>query len=1022
MEQIFEVYEQWNTALATAFFAPSSSQKLLYLDADEAIWEELGKQVAPKSSNPRRHFVSSVKQTLVLNSSDVFRRHLEELNVWKSTKKGLPPFVGLLVLFVLAAEQMVADEQYSATNYHGRLCDLLKIISDAEKKRFQIQFRKRTPIFWTSFNEWLNGNNGLHGWPTAYPFGVHKYISVPISQALVREADRGKLPEFFKLYGLQPGQVVPTDDMQTLVDRWIKESNIGQTLKRIWAKSGDGRSRIAEIVCQELASWEDNDAESDSKQRQLLLVCECTLTPRLSVDFHLVTKTGEGFVYGTYKSAKDDVEDVSKVFGQETVQFDYDQSLPFAVLESDYPINLDVALTKSYKFISQDSQFLVTRQWKPLMVLVHEDDSRLFVEKKRVELGKRHIILVREYLAPIVREHLSVIAADKLTETNHSIDPNIPFGFTAFIDLRVTGVRSTDNADLQCLEPIELTTINLEGGFSLPIRNAWLCKHPPSINVFTLREGKHQAKVEELSYSGSARDYSFEDTLKIKLEGLELKEGTHRISIFDSKGASLLTKTMHFREAGVSINSDERLIGRDVSLDSLLWVMSGEEVSQDMSKTIVGASIPRLPSRPQVYQFRGSIPAQIAKGVFEPDRSKPTTSAGDTQLNEQAQHTHHWDLPSQKGKGLVLGKCRYCGVEQWHGKGTKKKKKPNRKGSVVKISDRPTISKSVNIDLSNLQSTYTADDIFEAMVVLRQGSFAQARTLLKAAGLADLDPERSLDQQTDDLLRNLSALGHIETINDKNTGRINRWEVALPKVIMVDDEKAFIAGTRTQKLVQELKELVHQLGGALEETSQDLAPARIAMRGLNRASMTQLVAELSLPDRQKIHMIIQQPSELLLSVLPPVENLITVMDSHSWPSQDLECFDLQTIRWLPTDFPDRPGCYSFHKYKRQYFVINEASFRSQKGFWCDYRLAKHLGGIMHKKILMAFDRERSSVFVPLGCELPSLYERVLCLESGLAPRKQIKQGYVEYCFVREHIARGIYSRLCAVANMENLSA
>jgi hypothetical protein len=71
---------------------------------------------------------------------------------------------------------------------------------------------------------------------------------------------------------------------------------------------------------------------------------------------------------------------------------------------------------------------------------------------------------------------------------------------------------------------------------------------------------------------------------------------------------------------------------------------------------------------------------------------------------------------------------------------------------------------------------------------------------------------------------------------------------------------------------------------------------------------------------------------------------------------------------------------------------------------------------------MAFDSDRSSVFVPLGCELPALYERVLCLESGFAPNKEIKQGYIEYREVTEDIARGVYARLGGATNLESQSA
>jgi hypothetical protein len=1025
MEQFFEVYEQWNAALAKAFFAPASSQKLLYLDANEAIWEELGKQVAPKSSNPKRHFVSSVRQTLALNSTDIFRRHDAELKEWVATGIGCPPFIGLLVLFVLAAEEMVADEQYSASNYYSRLSDLLSISCDKEKTRLQNQFRKRTPVFWQSLNEWLNINNGMRGLPTAYGYGANKYISVPISQALVREADRRKLPEFFNLFGLQPGQLVPTNDMESLLGNWISQSGIGSNLKRIWGRSAEARSRISDVVSQELTNWEGNDDEGEVKQRQLLLACECTLTPVLSLTFHLIANVGEGFVYGEYQSAKECIEDIRTVFGQETVQFDHDHSIPFAILDSESGINLDVALTRSYKFFSEGNALSIARQWKPLLVLVHESNTRLFVEKKRVELGKRHIIIVYQYLVPAVREHLSEIAAGELTEKNHSDDPNIPFGFTAFIDVTVQGVRPTSNEDIQCLEPVELTTIILDSGFALPIRNTWLSRHPPSIKVLTLREGKHQAKLERLNLSGSSdklQEFCFENSLTINVEALELRSGTYRVTLFGDKGSSLLSRTLKFREVGQLASKVESKIVRNVGASNLFWVLSGEETPQDLSTSIVGASVPNVSDCSQVGQYSGPMPMIISKGAIELDQQTSTTSSGEGDAL-QSRHVHLWRFPHQKKGKLVLGKCLECGAEQWAGRGSKKTKKSSRGGRNIRLGNRPVVSGVVPIDSTNQLKTYTMDDTFEAMIVLGKGSFAQARSLIETGGIVDRAADQSLNQQTDEWLRNLSALGHIETINDTKTGRISYWEVTSPKVVVINDNHAFLTGARTLPLIREIEDEVIKLGGSVEKTSQILAPTKITIRALRQHDIETLGSELSFVANQRTPIAVLQPSRSLLAVLPLLEDLLVEMDSRHWPiAESLEFFDTETIRWSEIDFPDRPGCYRFQKYKRQYFVIDRESFRSRRGLVCDYRLAKHLGGFIQRRILMAFDSDRSSVFVPLGCELPALYERVLCLESGFAPNKEIKQGYIEYREVTEDIARGVYARLGGATNLESQSA
>jgi hypothetical protein len=328
------------------------------------------------------------------------------------------------------------------------------------------------------------------------------------------------------------------------------------------------------------------------------------------------------------------------------------------------------------------------------------------------------------------------------------------------------------------------------------------------------------------------------------------------------------------------------------------------------------------------------------------------------------------------------------------------------------LGNRPVVSGVVPIDSLNQLKTYTMDDTFEAMIVLGKGSFAQARSLIETGGIVDRAADQSLNQQTDEWLRNLSALGHIETVNDTNTGRINFWEVTPPKVVIANYGHAFLVGARTPLVIRELEEIVNKVGGTIEQTGQNLAPTKIAIRGLSPPDIEALDSQLSFVANQKTSIIIRQPSDSLLAALPTLEALRSELESRRWPtSEDLEFFSPHSIRWSEIDFPQAPGCYRFQKYKRQYFFVDRDLFRSRRGLLCDYRLAKHLGGLIDGKILMAFDSDHSSLFVPLGCELPTLYERVLCLESGFAPNKEIKQGYVEYREVRESVARGIYARL-----------
>lgn len=77
-----------------------------------------------------------------------------------------------------------------------------------EKRHFEQGYRRFGERYWGALNKWLEGEDGLRGLPTAVAVG-HRYVGLPISQVLVREADRERLPHFFIYAGFPPGAVVP---------------------------------------------------------------------------------------------------------------------------------------------------------------------------------------------------------------------------------------------------------------------------------------------------------------------------------------------------------------------------------------------------------------------------------------------------------------------------------------------------------------------------------------------------------------------------------------------------------------------------------------------------------------------------------------------------------------------------------------------------------------------------------------------------------------------------------------------
>ena len=221
---VWAPYDLWNDSLVDEFFGGSRAGRPVYLDLEpdtlERLASALGASAGLRASDAVGAFSRSVKETFDLQPSGhpMLEKHLRIAQDWASpdaTQPALPgftvtgdvpPFVATLGLFSLAAERMHAGGGMYASNYYGRLCELLEVDDPDQVDKVQNDFRKHSNRLWAYLNAWLRAAHGARGLPTAEAFDRRVHVGVPISQALVREAERASLPEFFTDYQFNPGQ------------------------------------------------------------------------------------------------------------------------------------------------------------------------------------------------------------------------------------------------------------------------------------------------------------------------------------------------------------------------------------------------------------------------------------------------------------------------------------------------------------------------------------------------------------------------------------------------------------------------------------------------------------------------------------------------------------------------------------------------------------------------------------------------------------------------------------------------
>ena len=163
-----------------------------------------------------------------------------------------PPGVTTLAALSLAADSMHAAGEMAAHNYYGRLHELLGTPAH-RRTAVESSYRDHAEDVWDTLNNWLTAWEGERGVPTAYVVGHWRYVGLPLSQALVRRADRERLITMFAAEGLPPGLRISPADMEADLDSWMPRLPplFSQTLRALWTNPM-ARERITSVACLEL--------------------------------------------------------------------------------------------------------------------------------------------------------------------------------------------------------------------------------------------------------------------------------------------------------------------------------------------------------------------------------------------------------------------------------------------------------------------------------------------------------------------------------------------------------------------------------------------------------------------------------------------------------------------------------------------------------------------------------------------------------------------------------------------------
>jgi hypothetical protein len=476
VEDMNSVYEAWNTALADRYFSASEAGKPVYLSVDDDALDELLPEV--RDAGPAADALAAVVRGTLRPGDDSFVGHLVKRTEWRRNGLvGPPPYIALLALCVLAASRMARDplKGITRTAYYPQLNPLLQ----------RPQFEGMPPGFdqvddlWNDLRRWLDEDlESARGTSTAstHPFFTH--IGWPISQCLLREADRRRLTEFFRSVGLEPHAEIESTQLWTLFLNWAREGCglSDQALRVVHTARPEVAEQISEIIKREFDVWEGELRDAQGRRRgEIALVLEVSQGGR-RIAARLVPRRPDGFPeHGRWRlnsGAEIDLQSAAE---------DWYQPL---TLEPDRAV-LSGGLSMTYDglALAYDAGSVV-----PLRATL---GLGAWASVRQATALEEHCILTAEALLPRVREFLARYADGDWRVLDRT--GNLPAGWRVVERVRITRSVPEVADELQRLAPRLHTATRLEGGLQVAPRQ-YLTRGEPDLWI-TVERGE-QAEIE----------------------------------------------------------------------------------------------------------------------------------------------------------------------------------------------------------------------------------------------------------------------------------------------------------------------------------------------------------------------------------------------------------------------------------------------------------------------------------------------------------------------------------------------
>lgn len=1025
----WQEYLRWNRALADVIYCPAVTGAPAYLDPEPDVLQTAAAAAQVVTTNPREALIKALRPTL--NRPDhpagMFEGHVVRLMQWRRDSGDPPPVIGLLTVLCLAAEDMRESDGFAANNYYDRLMPLLGVSSEVDKRRVIATYRKRSFDLWESLNTWLESLHGERGLPTAYAY-THEHVGRPLSQALVRTADRKKLEEFFSDVGFEQRSRVSSDDLEPLLNAWINRSPspASHQIRALWKRSG-ARERILEVACQLLESWEPpagngrhgaGGGRLDHRLSALRLLALLRTFPSPAVELSLLGPDVDSADLARLVDANDG-RDLGVDVALEPLPGGRWRLLDADEFES--PALTDGAIRLAFA-----SGAALERRPRRVVPLKKDDLLQAFVEVERLALGEDGMVLCTSGLASIVDDALGQIARPGY----HKLDPppcGCPPGWVLFTQIQVltqlaTASPSTEKhwpLDLNVLQPLSSSQLTIQGGLQLPGRiRRWSSRAAPelraaaedvdAIRVTVERVGTFQETVRVLDIQ------VHEPTLLLDLRNVDLADGDYdviAIGLLGSGSRTLNSGRLRLRSA--DNRNPVPLSGRSLFCPATNSgpVAVYPSTWDGASAGVRGAGIVEPIQPDNLSQSVVGVPMWWLHRRDPSRRARPDVTTRPRLTVSRATNTdcfqtgaHVLQLPTYYGKPTtrtIEGVCKHCGLV---------KRFP---GSYYSLRKRVTTRHAT-------ARTAPTFDVLNAPPVLDDPGVTPDVALdalsHDAAGPASWIEQLALQVEpsqlfVDRFVRALDVLAHLEVERCSRTLAIASWEVLPVTLVGLPGDGFVLAGQRSRQLERTLTEVAGDLGLRVERTSQQpVAPDRILFH-------TDLPGAKTLAGYagNKVGVdivVVAEAARRMAAVLPNLRMVIDSLPRQAMlGARSIRQWSTDVARWQAVGDASVPGAYQLLSPAPAYCLRDERDIAEGTMRRVDARLAKHAAAFNGGRTLIGYDYDTATLYVPLGADLPGLYGRAATLCSGQLAFEDEAQHVTRYSSVPRDIAEHLAALL-----------